>query len=215
MEYTEEFSAMGTQEALAACTPLPPRLSLQHVSSTRKTRAEAARSKLPLHGCIGVVFGCLVVYALRAIGASSAMAWTAGTVALLAWPAWRYWQQVSDPTQLFEQDDWIDFTQRRWHSRKTYTDASLAPVADSIPLDDLMLFCIGCFDAHGWLNDVSLCKVSAFDPASDQLPEWLETVHLGRSEEETRIFATAIAQCWGIPCWQRSGAFDGSSKRLC
>lgn len=214
MIFTDDFSALDTQAALAMCIPLPPRLTLQHAGSTRATRAGAAKGKLWMHAFIGMLLACLVMYLTYAIGASSGVGWSTAALTLLAWPAWFYWRQVSDSMQLFEQESWIDFEQRRWHSCKTYADATLAPVADSIRLDDLMLLCLDCFDAEGWLSDVSLCKTSAFDPASDQFPELYDTIGLVRSEEEALAFAVALAQCWGIPCWKHSAACDAPSQRL-
>jgi hypothetical protein len=129
MIFTDDFSALETQAALAMCTPLPPRMTLQHASSTRATRAGAAKGQLWMHAFIGMLLACLMIYVMYAIGASSSVAWSTGALTLLAWPAWFYWRQVSDSTQLFEQESWIDFEQRRWHSCKTYADASLVPVA--------------------------------------------------------------------------------------
>ena len=215
MEFTNEFAAMEPQAALAACTPLPARLTLQHVSASCASRAGAARGKAWVHALAALIPAAVVVYGMHAIGAGLAFALAAGACVLMAWPAWRYWRYVTDGTQVFEQDDWIDFGQRQWHSCTLYADVRVPPRIDSAALDDMMLLCSVYLEARGWFTNVSLCKISRFDPASDQLPEGMTSIGAMQSDEAALAFAVAIAQSWGISCWKHSAASDEQSRRLC
>jgi hypothetical protein len=186
-----------------------PRLTLQHVSPSRASRARAARSKAWPRALAGRRRG----YGMHAIGAGLASAPGAGTFVLMAWRAWRYWRHFTDSTQVFEQDDRIDFDQCQWHFCTLYADVTVSPLIDSAALDDSMLLCSVYPRSTGCFTDVSLCKTSLFDPRV--LPDGMTSIGAMQSGEAALAFAVAIAQCWGIPCWQHSAAFDDQSKRVC
>ena len=214
MAYAEQFSAMRTREAIAACVPMPLRLLLYRESGTAARRAGAAQGKLWVHVPIGAMLAILLACAIRASGAGDGTALVAALAVLVAWPLYFYRRYVRDATQLFELEVWIDFEQRVWHSCKSYADANMPQVVERVPLDALMLLCTASIGQGSWCYDIFLCKCAEFDPAAKSWPDWIESVLSTDTEQSATECAVTIANLWKIPCWRFSGAFDEKSQHL-
>lgn len=211
----ETFSDMRAADAIAACTPLPQRLLLHREVGTRAGRTAWAKRRAWRDALIGIVPAALVFVAARWIGAGQGTACSAAAATLAALVACNYRRRNSDPLQLFEQEAWIDFTQRSWHSRRSHPGTNLPAVDETIPLDALMLICARFLFDGRWTYDFGLCKRAEFTPASDQLPEWTDFLCSADTEEEAVAFSTTIARAWGIACWMHSAASDEHSRQLC
>lgn len=211
----QTFSNMSMADAMAACTPLPQRLLLHREVGTRAGRTARAKRRAWRDALVGIVPAVLVCVAARSMGAGQAAAWIAGAGIMAALITWGFWRRNTDPLQLFEQEEWIDFTQRSWHSRRSHPGTDRPAVDETIPLDALMLICAHFLGDGRWMVDIGLCKLPAFDPASDQLPTWIDFFHSADTEQEAITFSTTIARAWGIACWMHSGASDEHSRQLC
>jgi hypothetical protein len=210
-----DFASLSTQEAMAVCANLPPRLLLRRVISTPADRAVLAKGKASLFAQAGFLLAPLAMYLVHFAGGGWGLILLAAAATVCGSAIWGYWRVASDPAHVFHLEEWIDFPQRTWQSSTTYADAGMAAVAVNKSLDALMLLCTDSFDAEGWESTIGLCEKAEFAPDHMDWPSSFDFLLSTEHVQTAHACATTIARAWGIPCWQHSAAFDKRSERLC
>ena len=193
---------------------LPDRLLVSFSEFTRAVKISFAKADAIFFAWVSAIPAGLVALILLdkfRVGPGTALAvglgGVAGPVLYVLWKA--YFKR----SNFYEQTQWLDFTDRHWHSRRTYEQKRKLDVRERLAFDELALLCFYRNWEQGIEYEIAICKLSdcVGEPPWGNGPPCLNRIYSDESSEEAFACLSALSARWGIPCYSWE---DGAKPAL-
>ena len=194
------------RELLHASNPLPPRLLLTYATRTKATRRRESQVEAVGHALLALVPVIAGGVLLQKMGASKEFSLCAMGAVLAGVMVRGWWKVVSDPEQVSQVTEWLDFRERTWCSRLSFANMQCPPQTKTLLLDELALSCRPHHMEQGTSYEVALCKMTElrFPELGPAKP--IARLYSSDDESQARDFARSLGTLWGVKYWKPTGS---------
>ena len=204
---------------------LPARLLLYFDELTRATKIGLAKNDASFIAWMSVFpafFAAVIMLKTFRVDVSSAvlvgLGGVAGPVLYILWRAYfKRWD-------FYERTEWLDFTDRHWHSRKHFAQERQPAQSERVPFDELALVCFYRNWEQGGEYEIAICKLSEclMRNSGMNCPRFLNLIYSNEVSAEAFDCLSVLSARWGIACYswddgagcgrESSGAGGGISR---